>query len=320
MSKLISSLATGALFILISNCSDSSEIPFEKNDASRIAVIKDQVMMAPEAPARAVFIYLTDRKEDTTRYIIRIKTDSTGGFLFDHLPPVNKRNNYYLYAHYISRGIIFQSEFSPLNNIKDTIIITPRYKPGIKVTVTDSISNTPVSNVPVCLFTSEKLFENPDCSGSLSSKPSNASGIVFFDNMESGKYFIKVNDKIGDIALSGKSLVTFDKSTNKNIGVGIRLQQAGISIVVKDAKSFDPIPGVNLCLFTNQKLAADTTCNSSLKTIVTDNYGRAFFSGLNTGTHYFVVNQVVKNITFKGLTSFDYAGASASIEFYVTSK
>ncbi|HZY78399.1 MAG TPA: carboxypeptidase-like regulatory domain-containing protein [Cyclobacteriaceae bacterium] len=308
------------VLLLLSTCGiDSSELIFKTNEYRGVAVLQDDALQSQAVAAKNVRIYLTDQDRDTTRYIIYVKTDSTGGFFFDHLPEKGDRN-FYMYAHYISKGVIYESTFDPVPSSPNSppLQIAPKYRPGIRIMVKDSLSGSVVSGVKVCLFNDQSFALGADCSNSIATRTSNAAGIALFDNLKAGKYVAKVSDNIGSFPVSGFAKVTSDAS--KLTDADVRIQRAGISLQVIDKKSKEPVPGVNVCLFTNELLAADSICVNSLQTIVTDAYGKAFVNGLSSGKHYFVVNDTVKSIVFKGLTSTAYVtGVSPTLKFEVRS-
>jgi hypothetical protein len=288
------------LFVyLLFSCKEDQSV-FEEEPISGIAVIHDAVFQTGHRPAEGVTIYLTTVEGDSSKFIYSTKSSAEGRFSFSHRP--DNGSTLFLYTYYVANGVVYSSSYYDVNNHKNGahIRIIPRYKPGIKVLVQDSLS-TPLFNVNVCLYSSITQSNNLNCEGSFRSQKTNDQGVVFFENLQAGKYFLRINDKIGSKDVHGKA----DKEINgrgiDSVGIVVKnrtsKQIPGVNVFVTDSLN-TPLANVNVCFFTSEVLAQSQVCDNSIASQKTDALGNTLFKDLQSAKYYFIVNEILDGKEF----------------------
>lgn len=166
-----------------------------------------------ETPLAGLAIQLKNPEDsNNANFIYQVTSNSLGSFTFTNLSD----RNYLLSAQKEIDNLLFSSSVLVAPGTTTTkMILYPDLKKYnlIYITTRDFATSGRLSNTTVCLFTSQLLAQNNQCTGSFISKPTDAFGRVFFDHLLPGTYYINAQNISGPVNISVKDQVQVTGTT-----------------------------------------------------------------------------------------------------------
>lgn len=190
------------LFVLLlaASCNKNKEGEFiEKSISGHLFYVDSSSGIYDKTVLPNTMVYLSD-SPSFENYIISVKSDSNGYFIFTHTPKKDDNSNLYIFSKAEMNSKLFE-KITAANDAENILVLEPDKSSKLSVLVRDSFE-TAVNGLKTFLYVNYSIAFADSLasgSGSISNGTTNNNGLVSFTGLNSRTYFIRINDSINGV-------------------------------------------------------------------------------------------------------------------------